>query len=272
MLARRIMQDGLGHGRCFVKQRGVGDRQANEVLDHGLEVQQCLQAALRDFRLVRGVSGVPGRGLKDVAADHRRRDGVVVALADHLDGGLVLGGELAQLGQDLDFAQRVLQGEGDVLADVVRNGSVDQRVNGVVANGLEHGLDVGLAAGADMPIDEGGGGRTNRHEGTPDTWAAFGYATAARVPPRSVLDLRVSACCPHNESLAPSVSTASHVNGVECLLLSRVASPRRCVGLRDSWGGFAPTAPASRACRTLPPQIKGMFSCLWAPRWARHKA
>jgi len=27
-------------------------------------------------------------------------------------------------------------------------------------------------------------------------------------------------------------------------LLFRVASPRRYVGLRVSWGGFAPTAPA----------------------------
>ena len=51
------------------------------------------------------VGGVPGRGLEDVAADHRRGDGVVVALADHLHGGLVLRGELAQFGEDLDFAE-----------------------------------------------------------------------------------------------------------------------------------------------------------------------
>ncbi|MDQ0822657.1 hypothetical protein QFZ79_000396 [Arthrobacter sp. V4I6] len=30
----------------------------------------------------------------------------------------------------------------------------------------------------------------------------------------------------------------------DSLLLSRVALPRRYMGLRDSWGGFAPTAPA----------------------------
>jgi len=46
-------------------------------------------------------------------------------------------------------------------------------------------------------------------------------------------------------------------------LLSRVASSRRYVGLRDSWGGFAPTAPASFACRTLPPQIKSVSLAPW---------
>src|SRR6478735_2956639 len=39
--------------------------------------------------------------------------------------------------------------------------------------------------------------------------------------------------------------TAPPIGGHENrLLLSRGASPRRYGGLRDSWGGFAPTAPA----------------------------
>ena len=45
-------QHGLGHGGGFVQQGGVGDRQADEVLDHGLEVQQRLEPALGDLGLV----------------------------------------------------------------------------------------------------------------------------------------------------------------------------------------------------------------------------
>src|SRR6476661_929053 len=36
------------------------------------------------------------------------------------------------------------------------------------------------------------------------------------------------------------------------LLLSRVALPRRYMGLRDSWGGFAPTAPACTYLQNSP--------------------
>src|SRR3954451_13249148 len=40
------------------------------------------------------------------------------------------------------------------------------------------------------------------------------------------------------------------------------------MGLRVSWGGFAPTAPVGCTGRALPPQVEGMFS--WKPRpfWA----
>ena len=151
-------QHGLGDGGGFVEQGGVGDRQADEVLDHGLEVQQRLEPALGDFRLVGRVGGVPGRGLEDVAADDRRGEGVVVALADHLDGGLVLGGQLAQFGKDLDLAEGFAERQRGVLADVLRNGGVHQGVDGVVADSLQHGVDVGLTARADVPVNEGRGG------------------------------------------------------------------------------------------------------------------
>ncbi len=151
-------QDRLGDGGGFVQEGGVGDGQAHQVLDHGLEVQQGFEAALGNFRLVRGVRRVPGRGFEDVAADHRRSDGVVVALADHLHGRLVLGSQLAQLSQDLDLAQGVLERQRDVLADVIGNRGVHQRIDTVVTNRLEHDVNVGLAAGADMPVNERGGG------------------------------------------------------------------------------------------------------------------
>ena len=233
-------QHGLGHGGGFIQQGGVGDRQADEVLDHGLEVQQRLQPALGDLRLVGRVRGVPGRGFEDVAADHRRGERVVVALPDHLHGGLVLRRQLAQLGEDFDFAQGRGEREVGVLADVLRNGGVHQGVDGVVADSLQHGVDVGLAARADMPVNEGRGGWGNSHKELHNSGGA-GYATLIRVPPRSVLDLRVSAQ-PAFQGSACTVGEHS-MSGTR-LLLSRDALPRRYMGLRDSWGGFAPTAPA----------------------------
>ncbi|CAH0326441.1 hypothetical protein SRABI128_05338 [Microbacterium sp. Bi128] len=155
---------GLGNRGGLVQEGRIGDRERGEVLDHGLEVQQRLEASLGDFRLVRGVGGVPGGGFEDVAADHRRGDGVVVALADHLHGRLVLVGELAQFGQHLDFAEGAVQGEGLFLADGIGDRVVNEAINAVVADGLEHGVDVGLAAGADVAVCEGGRGRLNRHE------------------------------------------------------------------------------------------------------------
>ena len=63
---------------------------AGQVLDHGLEVQQRFQPALGDLRLVRRVGRVPAGVLQDVAADHGRGDGPVVAEADHGRQHLVL--------------------------------------------------------------------------------------------------------------------------------------------------------------------------------------
>ena len=61
----------LGRGGALVEQRGVGGRQAGEVADHGLEVEQRLEPALRDLGLVRRVGGVPAGVLEHVAPDHR---------------------------------------------------------------------------------------------------------------------------------------------------------------------------------------------------------
>ena len=82
--------------RALVEERRVGDRQTGEIADHGLEVEQRLEAPLRDLRLVRRVGGVPGGVLQHVAQDHRGRVAVVIAHADERLEHLVLFGDPPQ--------------------------------------------------------------------------------------------------------------------------------------------------------------------------------
>jgi hypothetical protein len=94
---------GLGGRGALVEHGGVGQVHAGEVEYHLLEGEQRLQSALGDFRLVRGVGGVPARVFQHVALDHGRCPGVVVAgtdigLVDH-----VLCSQRAQPGQHCLF-------------------------------------------------------------------------------------------------------------------------------------------------------------------------
>src|SRR3546814_10104508 len=66
---------GLGRGRRLVEQRGVGDLEAGEVDHHLLEVQQHLEAALADLRLIGRVGGVPAGILQHAALDDAGQDG-----------------------------------------------------------------------------------------------------------------------------------------------------------------------------------------------------
>ncbi|MNN82750.1 hypothetical protein D3C81_1997160 [compost metagenome] len=72
------LADALSHrhrfssGGRFVKQRSGGNIQPGQIQRHLLEVQQRLQAALGDFRLIRRIGGVPAWVFQHVAQDHRR--------------------------------------------------------------------------------------------------------------------------------------------------------------------------------------------------------
>ena len=80
------------------------EKYAVKVDDHRLEVEQGLEPALGDLRLVRRVLRVPARVLEDVALDHRRRDAVVVAHPDERTEHLVASGHVLQLDQQLVLA------------------------------------------------------------------------------------------------------------------------------------------------------------------------
>ena len=154
---RRALGQGhrLGRGGRLIEQRGVGDLHAGQVGDHGLEVDQGLHAALRDFRLVRRVGRVPGRVLEDVAQDDVRRMRAVVALADEAAEDAVAIGDAADAGQRLDFGDGVRQVQRERRLDLARHDGIGHRVERVVADDAEHVRDLGVV-GADVAFDEGG--------------------------------------------------------------------------------------------------------------------
>ena len=53
-----------------------------KVANHRLKVQQAFQTALRDFGLVRRVLCVPARVFKYITQNNRRRNGIVITLAN----------------------------------------------------------------------------------------------------------------------------------------------------------------------------------------------
>ncbi|MNM74037.1 hypothetical protein D3C81_857860 [compost metagenome] len=147
---------GFGGGGGFVEQRGAGQVEAGEVDGQLLEVQQRLQAALGDLRLVRGVGGVPARVFQHVAQDHRGRDGAVVAGADQAGPHLVLLCVALQLGQRGLLVEGGGQIQRTVQQDRRRHGLDYQLIEAGDAEGFQHRLLFGLV-GAEMAAEEGVG-------------------------------------------------------------------------------------------------------------------
>ena len=94
----------LGRRRSLVEQRRVRDLEPGEIDHHRLEVQQRLQPPLRDLRLIRRVRRVPAGILEDVPLDDRRRERVVVAVAEVRAEDPVLPRDGAHRGQRLVLA------------------------------------------------------------------------------------------------------------------------------------------------------------------------
>ncbi len=232
---------GFRGGRALVEQRRTGGGQSGQVGDDGLEVQERLEAALRDLRLVRGVGGVPGRVLHDVAEDDRRREGAVVTEADHRGEDLVAVREGAQFGEDLGLAAGLGQAEGLGALDDVRHRGRRELVERAVADLREH-LGAGLGVGPDVALLEGGsslqpgernavGGHVRGPPGRSDLRGAPRRGCPDGLP-LCHLNLRAS------PRPALRGGTAFTVGESGCrptpALLSRVTSSVRYRGLRDS--------------------------------------
>ena len=135
--------------RRFVEQGRVGERQAREVRDQRLEVQQRFEPALRDLGLVGGVLGVPTRIFEDVALDHRRNDRVGVTHSDARSDHAVFGRDLPELFDQLKLAGRRAFEAGQFQrlgeADRRGHGVVGEFVEARVAEALEHLGDLAVA-------------------------------------------------------------------------------------------------------------------------------
>jgi hypothetical protein len=181
---------GLGGGGGLVEEGGVGHGEAGEVGDHGLVVEQRLEAALRDLGLVRGVLGVPGRVLHEVAQHHRGDVGAVVA---HPDEGLevpVHGRQAPHVVQHLRLGEPGVEPAGEPhrrRADGGRDRGVDQRVDAAEAARGRHGLLLGGRRGV-VPPREGVARLQRRHRHRPRlrvlVRAAGWRAAAALLLPR----------------------------------------------------------------------------------------
>src|SRR5437660_1435236 len=80
---------------AFIKKRSVGDWQASQLDDHGLEIEEGFEAALCDLGLIRRVLCVPTGIFKEIPLDHSGSDAIVIAHPDVGTKNLVLGGESA---------------------------------------------------------------------------------------------------------------------------------------------------------------------------------
>lgn len=141
----------LGGRRGLVEQRGVGDGEPGEVGDHRLEVEQRLEPALRNLRLVGRVGRVPARVLQDVPLDDLGDEGAVVAHADVGTEDPVLVGHPAQRLQDLALAPSGREVERAAKPDVLGHHGVDEVIERGVAQVLHH-LGHVFLPGADMPV------------------------------------------------------------------------------------------------------------------------
>ncbi len=170
----------LGGGGGLVEEGGVGHRQAREIGHHGLEVEQRLEAALRDLGLVRRIGGVPARILEDVALDHLRGEGPRVAHADIGSEDLVHRRDTAELLEHLALAPAGRQGQRAAEPDVLRDHGVDEVVHRLVADRLQHRVDV-CGAGAEVAGDEAFGLDQAGERGSRGRFGSHGVTSSTHI-------------------------------------------------------------------------------------------
>ena len=144
----------FSHRGCLIQQGGVCNLQAGQ-LHHGvLEVQQSLQATLRNLSLVRGVRSVETGVLQNIAAQNSGGHSVVVTGANHLCQDLILSGVAGNLRKSFMLRQRGGKLQLAVEANLRGDDSVHQRIQGRISEGFEHLLCV-CGTGAEMTINKG---------------------------------------------------------------------------------------------------------------------
>ena len=172
----------LGGRRRFIEQGRVRQGEAGELCDHGLKVEQRFQPTLADLGLIGGVRGVPGRVLKHVALNDRRRDCAVVALPDQAGALNVAVSKAAQFAQHILHGSAAGQRQVALHTDGGRNGLREQRLDRVDAEDRQH-VRLFLRSGADVPADEVVGAEQCRQEPTSVGERGLSRSGGHRKPP-----------------------------------------------------------------------------------------
>ncbi len=131
----------LGGGGRLVQQRCIRQRQAGQIADHGLEVEQGLEPTLRDLGLVRRIGRVPQRVLQHIPQDHRRCVRAVITLPQKTLMHHVLRSDRPQLRQGLRLGAaglRAGQSKALVQPDIGGDRTLDQPVHLRDADPFEH--------------------------------------------------------------------------------------------------------------------------------------
>ncbi len=157
-------QHRLGRRARLVQQARPRHRQARQIGDHRLEVQQRLQTPLADLRLIRRIRRIPRRILQHIAPDHRRHARPVIPQPDHRPHRPVLRRDRPQLRLRLGLRHRRRQAHRPRGTNQIRHAGVHQRLKARKPHRLEHRVAIS-GTGTDMAIRE----RTVSHEGPPVT-------------------------------------------------------------------------------------------------------
>ena len=117
-----------GSGR-LVQQRRTRHGETGQIDTHLLEVQQRFQTTLRDFRLIRGVGGIPTRIFQYVAQNHVRHTSRVITQTDIGFVDHVLRRNAFQFRQSVRLGQGFGQVEFGRHTDALRHGVADKIVH-----------------------------------------------------------------------------------------------------------------------------------------------
>ena len=141
-VTRMAISIGFGRARGAVVHAGVGDVHAGQLGNHGLELEDGLQRALRDLRLVGRVAGEELAALHQRIDDHR----AVVAIGAGAQEAGVAGRVLLAGGVEVvdDFALALLARDVEVAGEAILGGNDgEQIVDGCRADFVEHLLAFG---------------------------------------------------------------------------------------------------------------------------------
>ena len=136
-------------GSGLVEQRGIGDIEPRQIGDQRLEIEQRLEPALADLRLIRRIGRVPGGIFQDIALDRGRHDRAVITLADERGQHAVLVGRRTQPVKGPALGQRTAEIERRLLPDRCRHGFINELFQARNADNAQH-LRNFLRRGADM--------------------------------------------------------------------------------------------------------------------------